>query len=288
MINNISRYKNTIIVVQLLVVLGILSACSTNANDSDYVYQRSQSHRPQHLPQIPEIPAARMPQPAPRYTPPPVAPAKPKVPKVTVKPYKPEVHKYSPNKVEDTVITQKEVAAVTVTDEEQAKKREEEIKQKYVVDTDPYANIPDDSSSEQAKHKSSRTASAPTPVLSRVKPVKPSARKPVPKQTSSAVKALLVKARADLAIGRTSSAIDELERGLRIEPENPDLWYQLARANYAKKNYTQAISMAKKSISNTNRDYIIAKNWMLIKKAGLKSGDTVVVKEAIDYFKINP
>ncbi len=257
----------------------VLSACSTN--DNDYIYQRPQTR---NLPDIPEIASVRVAPPAPQYTP----PVKPKV-KPKVQAYKPKVHKYNPNQTTNTVITQKEVAAVS-----QEKKWEEEIKQKSVVETDPYANIPDDSSGNiKAKPKvvnssaNSSTKKTAAPVLGTVKPVKPS-KPQIPLESSSAVKTLLLKARADLAIGRTSSAIDKLERGLRIEPRNSLLWYQLARANYDKRKYSQTISMAKKSIQNTDRDYIIAKNWMLIKKAGQKSGDTFAVKEAIDYFKINP
>jgi len=270
-IKNLIRYG-------LITAILVLSGCSTS-ND-DYVYQRPQTR---NLPEIPEIASARVPPPAPRYTPPPVKPQ--------VRPYKPKVQKYTPNKT-STVITQSEVAAVS-----QEEKWEEEMKQKAVVETDPYANIPDDSTDStnntNVKPKvtnASTTKPAVVPVLRSVKPVKPpKPSKPQPPiESSLAVKTLLVKARADLAIGRTSSAIDKLERGLRIEPQNSLLWYQLAKANYDKESYTQTISMAKKSIRNTDRDYIIAKNWMLIKKAGLKSGDTIVVKEAIDYFKINP
>jgi len=265
----------------LIIAAWLLTGCSVT--DDDYVYERSSAR---NLPEIPEVASVRRPPPVlqPRYTPPPVIKKK--------KPYKPKVHKYSPSKTTDTVITQKEVAVVeTETEAETKKKWEEKIKQESVVDTDPYENIPDDSSNTTKPKVTTATEANSAPLSSSssvpviVKPTVP-AKPPV--ESSSAVKTLLLKARADITLGRPTAAISKLERGLRMEPRNPLLWYQLARANYSKKKYTQAISMAKKSIQNTNRDYIIAKNWMLIKKAGLKSGDTVVVKEAIDYFKINP
>jgi len=277
--------KKQIQLYLLLIATWLLTGCSVT--DDDYVYERSSAR---NLPEIPEVASVRRPPPVsqPRYTPPPVIKKK--------KPYKPKVHKYSPSKTTDTVITQKEVAMVETdaetkaeTEAETKKKWEEKIKQESVVDTDPYENIPDDSSNTTKPKVTTATEANSAPLSSsasvRVKPTAP-AKPPV--ESSSAVKTLLLKARADITLGRPTAAISKLERGLRMEPRNPLLWYQLARANYSKKKYTQAISMAKKSIQNTNRDYIIAKNWMLIKKAGLKSGDTVVVKEAIDYFKINP
>jgi len=263
----------------LLSIVLLSSGCSVS-NDNDYVYNRSTTR---NLPEIPEIATVRVPPPAPRYTPPPVE-------KTQKKPYKPEIHKYTPSKTTNTVITQKEVAAVENRGEDTVDntvdKWEEEIKQKVEVTIDPYENIPDDSNSTKKPKVTNAAEANSTHSPSSVK--KPAKPRKTPIESSSAVKTLLIKARADLAIGRTTSAIDKLERGLRIEPHNTLLWYQLARANYEKKSYTQAISMAKKSIQNTDRDYIIAKDWMLIKKAGLKSGNTVVVKEAIDYFKINP
>ena len=258
LIKHVTRYG-------LLTFVVFLSACSTAYDE--YVYQRPQSN----LPVIPEIASARV-VPQPRYIPPPVE-----------KVYQPKVHKYTPSKATNTVITQKEVASVIEEQEEQ--EQEEEAKKSAEVEIDPYAEIPENGPvPEPVVSESTDKTTSPKPMLGTIKPPKQAS---VPLESSSAVKTLLLKARADLATGRTSAAIDKLERGLRIEPQNSDLWYQLANAQYDQDNYTQAITMAKKSIRYTNRDYMIAKNWMLIKQAGLKSGDTVVVKEAIDYFKIN-
>lgn len=254
----------------LFIQVAFLSACSTGYDD--YVYQKS----PQtyNLPEIPEIATP----PAPRYTPPTVV-----QPKVQQSGYQPKVQKYVPTNAPSTEVTQEEVAAVMEKKEQEAMKRAE-------VDTDPYANIPDSSAAPKPAPvvKAPVIVSSNKPKLGTIKPVKPPAAPSVPRDSSSAVRSLLLKARADLAIGRTTSAISKLERGLRIEPQNAELWYQLAKAQYSKKHYNQTVTMAKKSIRYTNREYIIAKNWILIKKAGKKSGDTVVVKEAIDYFKINP
>lgn len=155
------------------------------------------------------------------------------------------------------------------TEEDMAIAREQiklEAKQRATVDIDPYASIPE-----------SGTASNRLP-----KPDAPSST------TSPAVKSLMVSARADIALGNSSSAISKLERGLRIDSQNSDLWHLLAKAHYSASDYQQTISMAKKSIRYSNKDELIAENWKLIKKAGEKSGDATAVKEALDYAKVHP
>jgi len=227
-----------------------LGGCSTN----NVAYQRPVT-RP-----LPEIPEIRHSQPTrPHY----------QAPVATVKPYAPKVQKYGEQTtgIKDSVITQQDV---------QAAKRDnviEKLKDKDRVDIDPYAAIP------ESRHSNSNTNE---------QDVTGQSVNTTTAESSPAVKTLLIRAQADLAIGRTSAAIDKLERGLRIESENPKLWHALAQAHYDQSDYQQAISMSKKSIRHTGNDELIAKNWSLIKKAGLKSGDTTVVKEALDYFKVNP
>lgn len=142
---------------------------------------------------------------------------------------------------------------------EEQQKTAEKAKQVAIenatVDIDPYATVPDNSA---------------------------------PKASSPAVKTLLISARADIALGKSRSAISKLERGLRIEPQNANLWHMLAKAHYSNSAYLHAVSMAKKSNSNTNDEKLIAKNWKLIKLAGERSGNAAVIKEALDYIKLNP
>lgn len=179
-----------------------------------------------------------------------------------VKPSSAKIRKYSVTT--SSVITQKEIAAVV--SQETLKER---AKQKAIVDIDPYASIPENNTS----------------VVSSIENKKPIT---TGEQSSPAVKSLLIQAQADLAIGRSASAVSKLERGLRIESQNSKLWGLLAKAHYEQADYQQAISMSKKSIRYSSDDELISKNWALIKKAGLKSGDTTVVKEAINYIKLNP
>lgn len=109
------------------------------------------------------------------------------------------------------------------------------------------------------------------------------------KESSPAVKSLMIRARADMAIGNEQSAISKLERALRIESDNPDLWYLLARAHQSSSDHQQAITMAKKAINYAgSNDEMVAKSWQLIQKSGEASGDSMVVKEAINYSKVNP
>ena len=141
-----------------------------------------------------------------------------------------------------------------------------ENKKRATVDVDPYASIPENSSSR-------RGVSPPAP--------------PVFK-SSSAVKSLMTRARADLIVGNTQSAITKLERGLRIESQNPNIWHLLAKAHHDQREYQQSIAMAKKSIRYAGNDDLIGKNWRLIQKSGKKSDDAIALKEALDYFKANP
>ena len=146
-----------------------------------------------------------------------------------------------------------------------------EAKRKATVEIDPYAAIPDNSSKQIIPTK-----------------VAPKNVKPSIATTSSAVKTLMSSARADIAIGRSRSAISKLERGLRIEPQNAELWHMLAKAHYSNSAYLHSISIAKKSNSNTNNEELIKQNWQLIKKAGERSGNSSAIKEALDYIKLNP
>ena len=187
----------------------------------------------------------------------PSANAKPKrvVKKAPAKPSKvvAKVKKYSITSKISTVITQQEVNAV---------------RKKLVpttVEIDPYDSIPDNS--ESINKPSSKLAT---------------------NKSSPAVVSLTARARADIATGRTQSAVSKLERGLRIESQNPNIWNLLAKARYNQRDYQQAITMAKKSIRYATGDKLIAQNWQLIKDAGKKSDDTIALKEALDYFKVNP
>jgi len=177
-----------------------------------------------------------------------------------IKTYKPQVKRYNESKPVVRVLNDEEQAAFNKAMIQLEKKRRE-------VD-DPYALIPDNSSGSN-----------------NLETRKPSNSK---KPDSSAVDSLLLQARAEMMVGKYLTAESKIERGLRIDPENPKLWTVLAKAHFGQSNYSQAINMAKKAIQFSRDDDLIARNWRLIKKAGEKSGDTFAVKEANNYIKTNP
>jgi predicted Zn-dependent protease len=112
---------------------------------------------------------------------------------------------------------------------------------------------------------------------------KPSRNVGAESDSSSAVMALMLRAKLDMLAGRSEVAIDKLERGLRIQPNNPDLWNKLAEAHFHGKNYQQTVAMSKKSISlseASNRD-LLRRNWKLIAKANQKMGNMEAMKAAM-------
>ena len=144
---------------------------------------------------------------------------------------------------------------------------------KNELDIDPFASVPD---REVLAVKPGNTPARPAPAAAK-------------KSLSAAANALLLAARAESAVGRHDAAITKVERALRIEPQSPLLWYQLADFNYKKNRYDQAISLARKSLqlSSGNRD-LVAKNLDLMSKAATKEGNTRVFREVLDYKKMNP
>jgi len=127
------------------------------------------------------------------------------------------------------------------------------------LDIDPYANIPDNADDRSAGRSS---------------------------KTSPAVEALMVRAYADAKLGRTDAAMGKLERALRIEPQNPKLWYQLAELHYKSGDYQQAITMAKKAINfSSNDQQMTDKNWRLISKVAKDSGNSRAMSEVNEYNK---
>jgi len=239
-----SRTTKTSFLMVFVVFTMVLSGCSSDYLRDDY---RRPSARV--ATKIPEIRQQTR---------------QPKAPiKKVVTPYKPQVKKYTITSSTSTV-TAKDAPVIN------PEILRAERKKQAIVDIDPYASIPENSSN----NRSSRVAAVEV--------------KPTTYKTSPAVKSLMMRARADLAIGNSQSAISKLERGLRIESQNPSIWHLLAKAQYDQANHQQAITMAKKSIRYSNNDNLISQNWKLIQKAAEKSGDTIAIKEALDYFKVHP
>lgn len=81
---------------------------------------------------------------------------------------------------------------------------------------------------------------APVPEVEAAKP-------PVHYPSSAAVKSLVKQADAEAAQGKAASAASTLERALRIESDNPDLWMKLSALYERQGNHQQAVSMADKA-----------------------------------------
>ena len=261
-------------VLRLLIVFMLLNVAGCSVVDS---YRFPSQTAVINLPKIPEI--KRQQAVKPRYIPTP----KPKpVYRAPVQP-KPSISSSSFQIRNRTVLTQPKQKIVvpqskakqpTQVNQQQKldalKRIQEQAKQKATVDIDPYASIP--------------TSSNKTTTTTNVVPN----NRALTTGSSPAVRTLMISARADIAIGRSRSAISKLERGLRIEPQNAQLWHMLARAHFSNSAYLHSISIAKKSNANTSDQALIQQNWQLIKRAGERSGNASAIKEALDYMKLNP
>lgn len=142
---------------------------------------------------------------------------------------------------------------------------------KNELDIDPFAAVPD------------REVLA----VTREGPAAP----PPPRSTqpmSRAAKALSLAAKAESAVGRNDAAINKVERALRIQPQSPDLWLQLANLNFKIGRHDQAIGFARKALpmASGNRN-LVEQTLNLMSKAAVKTGNTRVFKEVLDYKKQN-
>lgn len=107
-----------------------------------------------------------------------------------------------------------------------------------------------------------------------------------PVSENSAVVSLVDVARSDVETGRFPNAAAALERALRIEPKNPRLWQELARAYLKQGDYAQAENMAARSNSWAGDDSRLrAENWRLIAETRAARGDEGGAQEALERAK---
>ncbi len=93
-------------------------------------------------------------------------------------------------------------------------------------------------------------------------------------QTSKAALALLAKARQAANEGQLSVAEAQLERALRIEPQNAVLWHYMAKLRLHQGMLSQAAGLAAKSNSLDQGDsQLQADNWRIIAHARYQRGD---------------
>ncbi|MGI9229869.1 MAG: tetratricopeptide repeat protein [Gammaproteobacteria bacterium] len=107
-----------------------------------------------------------------------------------------------------------------------------------------------------------------TPLI--IEPVaEPRSPPPVSTMASApAVLALLDTSRTQLQANDRAGAVRSIERALRLEPKNPQLWHQLAQIRLQEENWRQAIALAQKSHSLSGERADLQKaNTELIERA---------------------
>jgi cytochrome c-type biogenesis protein CcmH/NrfG len=75
-----------------------------------------------------------------------------------------------------------------------------------------------------------------------------------PRTFGAATKALVTQAQAQLNAGNESLAAATIERALRIEPDNPLLWIELAKIRHQEGNDSQAENLARKALAMASGD----------------------------------
>ena len=98
---------------------------------------------------------------------------------------------------------------------------------------------------------------------------------------NAAVTSLVSSAENSIKHGDYKSASAAIERALRHDPKNADLWHRLAQVRLRQSEYAQAESLSLKSnaLSSGNKS-LMAKNWSLISKARRMQGDAAGADEA--------
>ncbi len=85
---------------------------------------------------------------------------------------------------------------------------------------------------------------------------------------NTAVLALLDNAKQQSRSGKLDAAAAALERALRIDPRNADIWYRLAAVRLQQGQFGQAASLAAKSMNLAGNDVdLIERNEEIIDKA---------------------
>lgn len=131
------------------------------------------------------------------------------------------------------------------------------------------------------------TSSGSAPVTATAPPAETSeaAQLPAPARReptlSSASRALVTQAQTQVAAKNFPVAAASIERALRIEPDNPLLWIELAKVHQTAGNPVQAENMARKAISlSINAPRAQASAWRVISDAYRARGRNVEAREA--------
>ena len=111
----------------------------------------------------------------------------------------------------------------------------------------------------------------------------PDTPEPPTPSRNDAVISLLDTARSQSAAGKHDMAGASLERALRIEPQNPELWQELARVRLQQGQYREAENLAAKANILSGADMNLrAENWQIIGQARTRLGDHQGAQEAFE------
>lgn len=109
-------------------------------------------------------------------------------------------------------------------------------------------------------------------------PSTPVVREPV---LGAAAKSLVAQAQSQLAARNYPVASASIERALRIEPENPLLWLELAKVRQAEGNYSQAENLARRALSrSTQAPKAQAAAWSVIAESYRARGRNTEARQA--------
>jgi predicted Zn-dependent protease len=103
----------------------------------------------------------------------------------------------------------------------------------------------------------------------------------VRKSYGAATKALVTQSQAQLNSGNTALAAATIERALRIEPDNPQLWIELANIRHQEGNDAQAENVARKALAMATGDgKTQAAAWRVIAESYRARGRNPEAREA--------
>ena len=109
----------------------------------------------------------------------------------------------------------------------------------------------------------------------------PTVPPPRPRTLGPATKALVAQAQSQLDAGQDALAAATLERALRIEPDNPLIWLELAKLRQIEGNAAQAENMARKALAMASGEpRIQAAAWRTIADAYRARGRNPEAQEA--------
>lgn len=102
-----------------------------------------------------------------------------------------------------------------------------------------------------------------------------------PMRAAPAVVELQREAQAASAAGEHERAAALLERALRVDPQNPALWHNLAIVRFRQGEHAQAENLALRSVDRAQgRDDLQRRNWELIAEARAQRGDGAGAEDA--------